>query len=121
MQRTYSTELAALPAPVDAMLESSCALFGQASRYYHHHRYVLGKEKKDIKRACIRLFEMNARWFNAIRFSVDGQMAAAKESRKLAMDSLTTAIAKQKDKIKHLTTQKKSGVIGGGSTVWQVS
>ena len=106
MQRTYSTELSSLPPSMDAMLESSCALFGQVCRYYHHQHYVLGKEKKDIKRACIRLFEMNSRWFNAVRFSVDGQMAAAKESRKLAMDHLATAIAKQKARIKHLTKQK---------------
>ena len=121
MQRTYSTELSSLPPSMDAMLESSCALFGQVCRHYHHQHYVLGKEKKDIKRECIRLFKMNSRWFNAVRFSVDGQMASAKESRKLAMDNLTTAIAKQKARIKDLTKQKSQALSVAGRRFGKVS
>lgn len=75
------------------MLEFSCALFEELSRYYRHQHYRVGKEKKKIKHECLRLFGMNARWFNTIRFSVDGQIAAAKESSNLAMDSLATALA----------------------------
>ena len=88
---------------MDALLERTCVLFGQAKRAYYVARHIQGESKTDLKRAFQPRFGLNARWFNGLRFDVDAQVAAATESRKLQTDSLTTRIAKQKIKIKRLS------------------
>ena len=106
MQRTYSSQLPALPPELTADLDTACALYGQVSRHYFVERYHRGVVVKDIKRAFLVRFGINARWFNAIRSEVDAKVSAAQESRKLHRDALIASLAKQQAKLVALKKQK---------------
>ena len=97
MQATYQTRISVYGgtdrASGDAALAACAKLYGRVQRKLFAE-VSTGRSAAPLKAAYLERYGIPARMFNAVRVSLEGQMASVREQRKLRADSLKRRIAR---------------------------
>ena len=82
----------------DAALSAYAGLYGHVQRKLFA-AVAAGRSSAEMKRAYLRRYRIPARMFNSIRVSLDGKVAAVKESMALRRESLERNIARTQGQV----------------------
>ena len=103
----------------DAALSAYAELYGRVERKLFAE-VAAGRSAASLKSAYLKRYGVPARMFNAVRVSLDGKIAAVRESMKLRYDSLERRTAQAEKQIAEANDRGLANVAHHKKRRWPV-